>query len=176
MCAQRGVHTCLPVPSSLWASEVRLKVDSRHLRTCHTEHIINDDLAADRLTVTARTRAFGAGRRNLVSATPPRPRRKAGSEDATRQLQQGLLDSKRRPHRHCGVLRREESVDAAVCILHVTHVARWHVLARCPVGPAARVRVLESSKAPHRYSGTALHVWIGRIEALAMHPASRPSI
>ena len=47
---------------------------------------------------------------------------------------------------HCGVLRREESVDAAVCILHVTHVARWHVLARCPVGtfwhvaPSARPR------------------------------------
>jgi hypothetical protein len=50
-----------------------------------TEHIINDDLAADRLTVTARTRAFGAGRRNLVSATPPRPRRKAGSEDGNNE-------------------------------------------------------------------------------------------
>ena len=49
---------------------------------------------------------------------------------------------------HCGVLRREESVDAAVCILHVTHVARWHVLARCPVGPAALVECCSSQAKP----------------------------
>ena len=116
------------------------------------------DGAADRLTVTARTRAFGAGRRDLVSATPragfksgvPRMnkdtllslhnRETASSDDRTRGAQN--------MYPHCGVLRQEESVDAAVCILHVTHVARWHVLARCLVGPAARVECCSSQAKP----------------------------
>jgi hypothetical protein len=148
--------------------------DSTHVMI--STDLMCHDGAADRLTVTARTRA---GRRDLVSADAGARRAPESGVPMTQQRTRTPSDDRTRSAKHVPTLRCTKTRGKCRCgglnpSRHArSSLARFGTL---PRRPGRARRVLESSKAPHRYPGTALHVWIGRIEALAMHPASRPSI
>ena len=115
------------------------------------------DGAADRLTVTARTRA---GRRDLVSADAGARRAPESGVPRTQQRTRTPSDDRTRSAKHVPTLRCTKTRGECRCGgLHPSRHARsslarfgtlprWHVLARCPVGPAALVECSSQAKPP----------------------------